>query len=165
MLDDNERFKVINENFPEIGNRIVQLWGKPGLIAYINKVIDDAMNDPKLGLTTKIELALYVLRKEHIQLYGRQPPQMEGQILTDNEDFEKINTQYQHIGRQLKELWGGPELSGFINKLLQGTRSGIRQGFPPDVATALFKLMQKHDQDFPEHALKVGDIWTDGKTL
>lgn len=165
MLKENERFKLIDENFPKIGEQILQLWGKPGLIAYINRVLDDAKKDPALGLTTRIELALYGLRKEHEQRYGRQPALIQGEALTEDESFKKINAPYQRIGRQLVELWGGPEASGFINKLLQDTRGGTRQGFPPDVAAALFKLMQKHDQEFPQHALKVGDIWTGGKTL
>ena len=165
MLKENERFRVINESFPNIGEQILQLWGKPGLLAYLNGVIDDARGNPARGFTTRIELALYGLRKEHEQLFGRQPALIEGQVLTDNEHFKTVNAQYQRIGRQLVELWGGPEVSGFINKLLQDTRGGMRQGFPPDVAAALFKLMQKHDQDFPKHALKIGDIWTGGKAL
>jgi len=165
MLKDSDRFKVVSENIPRVGERILELWGKPGLVAYINGVINDAKDDPSLGLTTKVELALYGLRKEHDQLFGRQAPGSEGQTLSDNEHFKIINAQYQRIGGQLKELWGGPELTGFINNLLQDTRNGARQGFPPDVAAALFKLMQKHDQDFPGHALKIVDIWTDRKKL
>jgi hypothetical protein len=163
MLNENERFKLISENFPKIGNRILELWGKPGLIAYINKVIDDARKDPTLGLATKIELALYGLRKEHDQLYGRQPATMEELSLADNEHLKTINAQHGRIGRKIAKLWGGPALCEFINTLLQDTRGGTRKGFPPDVAKALFMLMQKHDQEFPEHALKVRDIWPGGK--
>jgi hypothetical protein len=165
MLEESERFRLIRENLPEIAERILQLWGKPGLVSYINGVIDDARKDPSLGVTAKIELALYGLRKEHDRLHARQPAPPGGQVLTEDEHFKKINAQHQRIGRELKELWGGPKLGGFVNQLLQDTRGGTRQGFSPEVAAALFKLLQKHDRDFPEHALKVGDIWTGGKTL
>ena len=165
MLKECERFKLINVKFPSIGERIVQLWGKPGLIPYINKLIHDARNNPALGLTTKIELALYGLRKEHDQLYARKQDTMAGLILADNDHFKTVNAQYRRIGSRLIELWGGPELCGFINNLLQDSRGGTRQGFSPEVAKALFKLMQTHDQDFPQYALKVGDIWTGGKAL
>ena len=164
-LKENELFKAVNGKFPEIGKRIFRLWGKPGLVAYINDVIDDEREDPTPGLTAEIESALQGLLKEHDQLYPRQPGQLERHVLTYDEHFLKVNGQHRHIARQLKKLWGGPEFAGFVNNLLQETRDGTRQGFPPDVATALFNLLQKHDRDFPEHALKVGDIWTDGKAL
>ena len=165
MVKKNERFRVLNEKFPQIGEQILQLWGKSGLIAYINRVLDDARESPALGFTTRIELALYGLRKEHELEFGRQPEMIDGQVITDNEHFKKINAQYPRIGKQVVDLWGRPGFNGFINKLLQDTRGGMRQGFSPDVAAALFKLMQKHDQDFPKHALKIGDIWTGGKAL
>ena len=163
MLKEDQRFRVVNENFPKIGEQILQLWGKPGLIAYINGVLDDARGNPTLGFTTRIELALYGLRKEHEQLFGRPPALIEGQVLTDNEHYKTINAQFQRIGRQLVELWGGPAASRYINKLIWDTRGGTRQGFPPDVAAALIKLMQRHDREFPEQALKKGNFWPDGK--
>ncbi len=104
MLKEDERFKLIDGNFPKIGRQIVQLWGKPGLIAYINSVIDNAKENPALGLATKIELALYGLRKEHEQIYGRQHALIQGGALAEDEDFKTINAPYQRIGRQIVQL-------------------------------------------------------------
>ena len=165
MIGENERFKVVDAKFPKIGKRIAELWGKPGLVAYINKVIDDSRASTVSELPAKVELALYGLRKEHDQLFGRQPAAADASALTDNEHFKKVSAQYTRIAKELIKLWGGPECCGYINTLLQDTRGGTRQGFPPDVAKALFMLMQKHDKDFPQHALKVGDIWTGRKSI
>ena len=163
MLEESERFRVIKESTPKIAEEILRIWGTPELVAYINRVIDDARGNPAPGLTAKVELALYGLRKEHEREYGRRQAVIDGHSLAENEHFRKVDAQHKRIAAQLVKLWGGPDASAYINTLLQDTRGGTRQGFPPEVAKALFKLLQIHDRDYPAHALKVGDIWTGGK--
>lgn len=165
MLKESESFKLIDASFPHIGKRIFVLWGRADLIPYLNDLIIDARDDPALGFSTAVEAALHGLRERHDRDFPRQLGQPERHVLSENDQFKTVNTAFRRIGRRLKDLWGGPELSAYINTLLQDTRDGTRQGFPPEVATALFRLMQKHDADFPEHVVPVADIWILGKGL
>ena len=41
-------------------------------------------------------------------------------------------------------LWGEPELEAYFNELLMDSRGGTRQGFPPDVASEIFRLSMYH---------------------
>ena len=81
-------------------------------------------------------------------------------MLEENEQFKIVQARYAHIARRIQELWGRPALSSYINHLLQDTRGGTRQGFPGDVAMAMFKLMNQHDDEYPQYAIKAGDIWS-----
>jgi len=74
--------------------------------------------------------------------------------------FQCVNARFPRIGRILFDLWSTEGFSPYVNRLMHDSRDGERQGFPNDVAVALFKLMQQHDEEYPQHALSVTDIWT-----
>jgi hypothetical protein len=48
---------------------------------------------------------------------------------------------------------------------MNDTRDGARQGFPEDVALALFKLLQKHEREFPQYVKPVGEIWSQNNRI
>lgn len=83
-------------------------------------------------------------------------------MLTENIHFQTVNGKFPRIGQKLSELWGTKDLSAYLNELMTDTRDGKRQGFPPEVATALFSLMFAHDNEFPEHVHQAVDIWSLG---
>ena len=80
-------------------------------------------------------------------------------IMTDNVNFKIVNEKFPHIGKSIDLMWGTPECSMYINRLMNDTRDGQRQGFPSEVASALFKLLNVHDSVFPNAALRITDIW------
>lgn len=49
---------------------------------------------------------------------------------------------YPHIIKNIKELWGGPELELYINKLTLMDKP--RDGFPPDAFTELNDILDVH---------------------
>lgn len=73
-------------------------------------------------------------------------------------DYILVNSQFPHIGVKLKAIWGYPEFYQYVNKLMNDTRDGHRQGFPLEVASGLFRLYNKHDTEFPQWIPK-GDKW------
>jgi hypothetical protein len=51
-----------------------------------------------------------------------------------------LEAQYPRILARIVEMWGRAELDAYLGSLLVSERHG-RQGFPPDVAMEVFKLM------------------------
>ena len=64
--------------------------------------------------------------------------------ITENYDFKLVNSSFPHIGKKIELLWGHPELSKMLMDLLTDTRDGTRQGFPREVAAAMFRLAEMH---------------------
>jgi len=62
-------------------------------------------------------------------------------ILADHMDRypHKLEARFPHVVERLAKLWGTSELRPFMDTLLIADRPG-RQGFPPDVATEIFRL-------------------------
>ena len=70
-------------------------------------------------------------------------------MLDTNESFKLVAERFPHISKKIEVTWGHKECSEFINRLLTDSRDGKRQGFPPEVGKALFKLMALHDELYP----------------
>ena len=60
----------------------------------------------------------------------------------------------EHIELQLHYLYATKDYRIYINQLLNESRDGKRQGFPPQVAKHLFQLLQAHDAEFPHYIPK-----------
>ena len=80
-------------------------------------------------------------------------------MLTKNPQFKLINERYPHISEKIKSLWGDKECNIYLNELFNDTRANTRQGFPVEIASALFKLLQEHEFRFPAKRVVVRDIW------
>lgn len=163
MLTDNEAFKLVNQRFPHIGQRLMASWGRQELVAYIDGLVNVARDEVRQGFPGEIVRALMTLKCEHDLEFplkvAESPKEGDPNRLVENEELKKVNQRFPHIGRQLQSLWGCPDFSVYINQLLSDTRGGSRQGFPVEVARALFKLLQVHDREFPQHASDIPDIW------
>jgi hypothetical protein len=159
LLKDTPQFKLVNASQPQVAKRLFTFWGKPEAVWYLNDLIVEAKDDPSAGHTPEMAVAYEELKQEHDREFPRQDGQSEWHPLAHDPDFLAFNAKFKRLARRLKDLWGGAECPGFINELIHDTRDGTRQGFPMDVAMALFKLSRKHDEAFPEHAVKNTDLW------
>ena len=61
-------------------------------------------------------------------------------------NIQLIEAEYPHIAKALKLLWGYPEASKYIVKLIDDCRTGDRQGFSPEIMTALLNIQEAHQQ-------------------
>ena len=55
----------------------------------------------------------------------------------------KLEARYPRIFDRITRDWGTKELEAYLNTLIFDTR-GDRQGFPPEVMTELFAIMNYH---------------------
>jgi hypothetical protein len=55
-----------------------------------------------------------------------------------------IEKRFPHIAEKLSLMWGTPDFSEFLNKLMIDDR-GNRQGFPPEVIDEMLFLHLVHD--------------------
>lgn len=65
-------------------------------------------------------------------------------------NFKIVNAAFPHVGKNIRLLWGHPELVTYIDKLLADTRNGQRRGFPDDVHDSMLRLLEQHDRAFPQ---------------
>ncbi|HEX8987419.1 MAG TPA: hypothetical protein VF816_05620 [Rhodocyclaceae bacterium] len=159
LLKDNPLFKLVDKRHPQVAKRLFTFWGHPQAVWYLNDLIVDVAEDPAAGYTAEEQSAFEQLKREHEEEFPRAEGEPEWHVLTHEPDFKAIDAKFKRIGRRLKDLWGTAECPGYLNELIHDTRDGTRQGFPMDVAMAIFKLSRKHDQAFPQHAMKDTDLW------
>lgn len=84
-------------------------------------------------------------------------------MIENNPHFRQVNAAFPHIGKNIRLLWGHPEFSMYVSKLMADTRNGQRRGFPDDVHDAMLRLLAQHDRDFPRKDTPPDpkDLWTD----
>lgn len=76
-------------------------------------------------------------------------------------DCEALIKRFPHLKRII-DLWGTRAGRDLLTTLSLDTRDGTRQGFPPEHATTLFRLLMEHDMLFPEFEPKDVGGWTNG---
>lgn len=62
----------------------------------------------------------------------------------DHRNIQLIEAEYPHIAKSLKLLWGYPEASQYIVKLIDDARTGNRKGFSSEVLNALLDIQEIH---------------------
>ena len=75
------------------------------------------------------------------------------------EYLEIIAKELPHISKSLEMFWGYKEFPNYVNTILNDSREGKRAGFPREVASAIFKLLQEHDLEFPQFIEKDVHPW------
>jgi hypothetical protein len=161
-MEKNEGFRIISARFPEIVERLISLWGSAELGRYINGLLRKTSSDAKLNMGKEVDMALIYLQAAHDSEYPRHAVSWLSEIsdtVIQSENFKVINREYPHVGRRIAVSWGRPDFTPYVNDLINNSRDGKRAGFPREVAVALFRLMQEHDVAYPQHQLKVADIW------
>lgn len=71
-------------------------------------------------------------------------------MITENKDYILIKNRFPHIAKSIEICWGSGELTLYLNNLFHDTRDGKRQGFPRDIAKALWQILDLHTKEFPE---------------
>jgi hypothetical protein len=66
--------------------------------------------------------------------------------------LKTINEGHPHLAGALIASWGKPEFDGRVDELLSDWVSGTGPRLSAKVASALTRLKQEHDLDFPQHA-------------
>ena len=64
-------------------------------------------------------------------------------------DTSALFQRFPHL-RKIELLWGSRECRNFIFALMTDTRGGGRQGFPPEHAMTIMKLLMEHDFNYPQ---------------
>ena len=77
------------------------------------------------------------------------------------EPFIKIiKPQYPHIAEKIHLFWSTRDFNFIMNTLLNDSRDGERQGFPMEIISAIFAIIKKHDEMYPEYKLNIhADDW------
>ena len=79
--------------------------------------------------------------------------------MKEHDEYKVIYDRLPHIARKMLLMWGTREFDVYVSELFIDTRDGKRQGLPAPVASAIFKLYRKHQEEFPETVRPVSDIW------
>lgn len=76
-------------------------------------------------------------------------------------DTAALTARFPHLC-SIEENWGTLACRRQLMSLMNDTRNGQRQGFPPEHALTLFRLMLEHDTDFPQYEEPASPaIWSD----
>jgi hypothetical protein len=155
-----ELLRSVNVHAPDVVEKVIAFWGTADLHFYVNEAL--RMRGEALPEEAKNALAKIVL--DHAEEFPQHAAKAETAAeippdLAANESFQIVNQRFSRIGKRLAELWGHDGCTDYINDLLNDTRGG-RQGFPPDVAIALFRLESAHDAAFPHLVKPSSDIWS-----
>ena len=71
-------------------------------------------------------------------------------VLTEDFNYQVVNSTHLHIAKKLELFWGEPEFSDIIYAMLNDTRSDNRAGFGTTIVYALLSLVSLHEHEFPE---------------
>lgn len=164
MNDKTELYRKINAIRPDIVERMISLWGSQAFGDYVGRLFRIAT---ETGVPLRSDLAAAI--SGLVDAHRREFPQFDASVeveaqsgLEENPNFLTINGRFPHIGRRLRASWGSRAFGDYLNDLFNDTRSGTRQGFPPEILMALFKIQCDHDQEYPQFASTTRDIWSVG---
>jgi hypothetical protein len=73
------------------------------------------------------------------------------------QDVSMIQRLFPRIGEKIISMWGSVALNSYLSSLIFDERGG-RQGFPEQIAAALFRLLKGHEALIHSEK-KNGDIW------
>jgi hypothetical protein len=65
--------------------------------------------------------------------------------------------QFPHIKRRLEFQWGSKECRLYLHSLTIADRPN-RRGFPFEIVTTIYDLLELHDDEFPKFIPKLG-VW------
>ena len=65
MNSVEDHFIAIKSYYPELYQKLVQLWGEKDFLPYVNSLIEKDAPDYKLGRNLEIATALIEIEKEH----------------------------------------------------------------------------------------------------
>lgn len=166
MQREIQLFRIVGTQAPNLVANLIELWGKQEFRRQVEELLR-GRGPAGTPLTPDLTTALAELRTEHDRQFPQYATEPEAVTVPDtlagNQHFAVINERFPRIGNRLARLWASTRFSAEVNDLLNDTRAGSRQGFPPEVAMALFSLIQDHDKAFPQFVFQSKDIWSDNQ--
>jgi hypothetical protein len=69
MLDNNPQFKLINQAFPHIGDKIKSYWGRDSFVPYMEGLVHGTRGGTRRGFQTDVLMALHHLAELHKSAY------------------------------------------------------------------------------------------------
>lgn len=76
-LDNNEDLKTISQNFPAIGEKLFQLWGRKEFGPYMTGLLHDNRGDNRKGFPFETLMALHSLAGQHNKDFGHLFPDVD----------------------------------------------------------------------------------------
>ena len=163
MATKIELFRVINPHAPEIVERLIMIWGTEQVSLFIHDTLRASGSADGKVLPEEVSAALKGMVEVHNQefpQFANLNPEFSAIHLANNENYQIIARRIPRIAQRLDALWGHEAFPAYLGELMNDTRGGARQGFPEDVAIALFRLLQQHEKEFPQYVKPVGEIWS-----
>jgi hypothetical protein len=161
--------ELIAISFPNIALKLHQMKDQgDAIIPYIESLLQDTYKRGNQGFTLEVVEALMNIRAIYetnapvsntVMPVTPAPSDQPAFDLQDSAYFIKIVQRFPHVGKKVEESWGTQALRTYIWDLFQDSRGGTRQGFPPEYASALFRLLDTHDRLYPELVDTTSDIW------
>ncbi len=157
-----EILRKLNQRSPDVAEQVIALWGEPGLFAYIHTlprhIPPSDMDQLQVLLAITEEL-----RQAHLEEFPGIPwePAPEELEVRATEYFPIIDGRFPHIGRRLIQTWGSYAFYIYAGTLFTDTRGGTRRGFPPEILTAITRIVRVHEERYPRLDPRRVDIWAD----
>jgi hypothetical protein len=166
--------ELIATSFPNIALKLHQLKDQGDeIIPYIEGLLQDTYKRGNQGFSLEVVEALMNIRAIYeanapaLTTFDPEPPPAPADQpafdLQASPYFIKVVQRFPHVGKKVEESWGTQALRTYIWDLFQDSRGGTRQGFPPEYASALFRLLDAHDRQYPELIDTSSDIWAVNK--
>lgn len=157
-----EILRKLNSRSPDVMEQVIALWGEPELFNYIHALPRHLPPSDMEQLSAVLGVA-EELRHAHIEEFPGIPwqPAPEELEVRATEEFQTINERFPHIGRRLIQTWGSYAFYIYSGTLFTDTRGGTRRGFPPEILTAITRIVKIHEQAYPRLDPRRVDIWAD----
>lgn len=160
-MDKLALLRKLNEQLPSVAEQVIGQWGTSELDSYIGRVVREAPSSG-LALTADLIDSLKALQAIHLQEFPKFAALSSDAVAArfkENANFQVIEARFPHIAVQIVESWGKRAFHLYIDTLFNDTKRVKRQGFPEDVAVAIFRLIQQHDEEHPSLMAASKDIW------
>lgn len=157
-------YRQINASRPDIVERLISLWGSSELRGYVDELLDTPVADPR-HLPDELAEVVIRLAGEHRKEFPQFGEALDAQLnssLDQSDSYKTIDARFPRIAKRLRLAWGSKEFRHYVDQLLNDTRGGKRQGFPPEVLFALHKIIEEHDRQNPDCAVVMRDVWSIG---
>jgi hypothetical protein len=74
-VDNNPDFKVVNDAFPRIGQKLNAFWGRREFTPYMNELLHDNRGGNRKGFPFETLIALHALAEQHHKTYAHLFPE------------------------------------------------------------------------------------------
>ena len=157
-----EILRKLSQRNPQVTETVIALWGAPALFDYIHRLPREIPPSDMEQLQALLAVS-EELRQAHIEEFPGIPwhPAPEELEIRATEQFPIINERFPHIGRRLIQTWGSYAFYMYAGTLFTDTRGGSRRGFPPEIMSAITRIVEVHELTYPRLDYHLVDIWAD----